>query len=71
MNLFFGYHYCLHIYYSVLFVQSITTILTIIREKKTQIFKFQFKKLSFRSSDVLGTFLYKSSYMSKIYLNFI
>ena len=38
-----------------------TTILTITLEKKTQIFKFQLQKLSFCSSNVLGTFLYKKS----------
>ena len=47
-----------------LFFRSITTILTIILEKKTHISRFQFKKLSFCSSDVLGTFLYKKSYTS-------
>ena len=64
MNLVVGSHYWLHIYYSVLFVRSITTILTITLKKKTQISRFQFKKLTFCSSDVLGTFLYKKSYMS-------
>ena len=38
-------------------VRSITTILTITLDKKTQISRFQFKKLSFCSSDVSGTFL--------------
>ena len=43
-------------------VRSITTILTgIILEKKTQISRFQFKKLKFCSSDVSETFLYKKS----------
>ena len=64
MNLVVSSHYWLHIYYSVLFVRSITTILTITLKKKTQISRFQFKKLTFCSSDVLGTFLYKKSYMS-------
>ena len=64
MNLVVGSHYWLHIYYSALFVRSITTILTITLKKKTQISRFQFKKLTFCSSDVLGTFLYKKSYMS-------
>ena len=64
MNLFLGCHYWLHIYYSVSFVRSITTILTITLEKKTQISRFQFKKFTFCSLDVLGTFLYKTSYMS-------
>ena len=63
MNLFFGSHYC-HIYYRVLFFRSITTILTITLEKETQISRFQFKKLTFCSLDVLETFLYKTSYMS-------
>ena len=58
MNLFFGCHYCLHDYYCGFLVRSITTILTIITlKKKTQIFRFQFKKLRFCSSDVSGTFL--------------
>ena len=35
--------------------------LTITLEKKTQISRLQFKKLSFCSSNVLGTFLYKKS----------
>ena len=47
---------------TVFLVRSITTILTgIILEKKTQISRFQFKKLRFCSSDVSETFLYKKS----------
>ena len=42
-------------------VLSITTVLTITLEKKTQISRFQLKKLSFCSSDVLEAFLYKKS----------
>ena len=43
-------------------VRSITTILTsIILEKKTQISRFQLKKLRICSSDVSETFLYKKS----------
>ena len=47
MNLVVGSHYWLHIYYSVLFVRSITTIITITLKKKTQISRFQFKKFNF------------------------
>ena len=43
-------------YTSITVVRSITTILSI-----TQISRFQFKKLSFCSSDVLEAFLYKKS----------
>ena len=44
-----------------LLVRSITTILTITLENNTQISRFHFEKLSFCSSDGLGTFLYKKS----------
>ena len=36
-------------------------------EKNTQISRIQFQKLSFCSSDVLGTFLYKKSHVHKIF----
>ena len=51
------------VYTSILcsLVRSITTVLTITLEKKTQISRFQLKKLSFCSSDVLEAFLCKKS----------
>ena len=52
-----------------LLVRSITTILTITLEKNTQISRFQFEKLSFCSSDGLGTFLYKKSHAQVKFLN--
>ena len=50
-------------------VRSITAVLTITLEKKTQISRFQFKKLRFCSSDVLGTFLYKKLRRQVTFLN--
>ena len=45
-----------------MFISSIYNCnITITLEKKTQISTFQIKKLSFCSSDVLRTFLYKKS----------
>ena len=52
-----------------LLVWSITKILTITLEEKTQTSRFQFEKLSFCSSDVLGTFLYKKSHTQVKFFN--
>ena len=52
-----------------LLVRSITKILTITLKKKTQTSRFQFEKLSFCSSDVFGTFLYKKSHTQEKFFN--